>query len=1030
MPAPRPPAHGAIFGGEGPRWFTIAAHRPFLVDLAFALDAALSPLGPEALAEAVVLTPTRRAARELAEAFVRTAAGPAVLLPRIRALGDLDEGEPPFEPGELVLNLAPAISVTRRRFELARLVVAHAHLFERPIDTTAALELGDALARFLDSIQIEETADPERIEALVEGELALHWRRSADFLRIATVAWPQRLADLGLMDVTERRTALLRALAGQWAAAPPPSPLVAAGSTGTAPATAELLGVIAGAPQGCVVLPGLDLGLADTAWAQVADAHPQGALRRLLTRFGRTREQVRPWPAPESLAQAMRGRARQRVVNEALRPAEATADWIKVIAALRAQAASAGADPIADGLDGLSVAAARTEDQAAAMIALLMRETLEHPTRTAALVTPDVALARRVSARLARWGLQVDSSAGAPLAQFPAGALMATTARAALEPMAPANLLAILKHPRVRLGLEHLDLEAGRRTLERYGLRGSRARGWDQLHARLDSARMARKRADGDGKGRDGVPWDQAHAVLAALQRALSSSFAGFRAGAAPAVDAARALAEALEALCADPHGHVGGLWSGPDGEGAAELLASLMDEGQALPDCTAAGFAELIEAMLAAHVVRAGGASHPRLRILGVIEARLVDADRLILAGLEEGVWPGAAENDPFLSRPMRARLGLPPPERRTGLSAHDFAQAACAPEVVLVHSERRAGQPAVMSRWLWRLETLARGADVALPRRDELAAWAHSLDAALSPAPKALAAASRPAPRPPVDARPTELPVTGVETWVRDPYAVYARHVLELRALDRPDERIEARARGTAIHKAFERFAQGWDQAQGGERFAQLYIEALQAQGVPDAALAREAVLAERAGGWVAEVERQRRGACREVLVEQHGRIGLTAPDGSGFTLTCRADRLEVSEHGVHVVDFKTGRAPSRPEVDSDFAPQLTLTAAIIMNGGFEVLGARAPGDLVYLRVTGRTPPGEVIVRGRSGESAAMAADALQGLQGLVARYRNPGQPYRSRIAPRFVADHFSDYDHLARVREWSAADEEDEV
>jgi ATP-dependent helicase/nuclease subunit B len=366
-----------------------------------------------------------------------------------------------------------------------------------------------------------------------------------------------------------------------------------------------------------------------------------------------------------------------------------------------------------------------------------------------------------------------------------------------------------------------------------------------------------------------------------------------------------------------------------------------------------------------------------------------------------------------------MRKTLGLPPPERRVGLSAHDFAQAACAPEVVLPHSERREGAPSVKSRWLWRLETLAKGAGVAIPRRDDVLGWARKLDA-----PGTYAPARRPAPTPPVAHRPRELFVTRVENLTRDPYAVWARDILKLRVLDRPDETVEAKARGTAIHAAFERFAtRELDPAV----FERLYLEALVEAGMPRDALARETALAREAAQWVVELERERRDG-RAIHVELEGALTLQAPAGP-FTLKARADRIEITREGFgHILDYKTGRAPSKKEVATGFSPQLTLTAAILKHGGFERRGHPSPGDLTYLEVTGRKPAGRVEVRAAAGpESEDAAAQALAGLEKLVAKFDNPAQPYLSRVAPQFVKARASDYDHLARVFEWSTSGEE---
>jgi ATP-dependent helicase/nuclease subunit B len=976
----------SLFDRPGPRWCTIPAHRPFVEDLATGL---LQALGgePEALADAVVLTPTRRGARALAEAFVKVGGQKAVLLPQIRALGDLDEGEPPFEPGDVALDLPPAITPSRRRYELARLVHDNESRIGRTLDAAGALEMADALGGFLDSCQIEEVDALSRLGGLVEAEMAKHWEQSADVLKIALEEWPKRLEALGLIDVSERRVRLLRGLAEQYEKTQPSHPLIAAGSTGTAPATADLLKVIAGLPQGAVVLPGLDTELAEDAWAEVGEQHPQGAMERLLERAKVSRAEVKPW-LPDADA---KGRWRRRVINEALRPAEATKDWRSVIDALRAESPEA----LEQGLEGLSVTSARTEEEAAAVCALLLREALETPGKTAALVTPDRALARRVSARLARFGIAADSSAGAPLAGFAIGTLTALVAKAAADPLGPVTLLAILKHP-----LSLLGDEAARVRLERKGLRGARPRSWDKLSARLS---------------------DEPEALaLAAELRAALPEFADTT---ADVPKAAAALAAGIEAVAGQD------AWAGPSGEAAAQLIASLIADAEGLPPITPTQFAELIAGLLARETVRTGGATHSRLRILGAIEARLIRADRLILAGLEDGVWPQGAPIDPFLSRPMREKLGLPPPERRLGLTAHDFAQAACAPEVVLIHSERREGAPAVESRWLWRLKTLAKGAGIDLPTRPELLDWARALDAPIEPPPTALKTAPRPRPTPPVEVRPRQLPVTGVERWVRDPYAVYARYILKLRPLDRPDEPVEARARGSAIHTAFERFAAEHPEltADSETRFAELLVECLIEAGMDEPRMARERALAANIAPWVMNFERRRREGA-QLIIEQQGVLVL----GEGkraFTLTAKADRIELRTGAADVLDFKTGAPPSKKEVMAGFSPQLTLTAAILQAGGFEGTGSVAARELMYVQVSGGRNQKDAEPLCAAVESPALAEAALEGLRRRIERFDEPATPYLSWAAPKYINQFEGDYDHLARLWEWHVIGEGEE-
>jgi ATP-dependent helicase/nuclease subunit B len=1012
-----------LFAGPGPRWFNIPSHRPFVGDLAKGLFDALAPLGPDALSQAVVLTPTRRGARALADGFIAAADGRAVLPPQIRPLGDLDEGEPPFEPGDLAVDLPAAIDPLRRRFELVALVKAGEERLGRRLDASAALELADALGGFLDSLQIEEIDARGRMAGLVDAELAEHWRISRDFLEHALEAWPRRLEELGVADVSQRRVALLRRLAQRWSEAPPRGVLVAAGSTGTAPAAAALLAVIAQAPQGAVVLPGLDDSLANKAWVQVSEQHPQGALRRLLDRAGVDRGDVALWPASRVIDS--HGRWRRRIINEALRPAEATADWLGVIDSLRAEGLADGVDPVAEGLRGLTTVTARAEEEAAEVAALLLRQTLETPGATAALVTPDQALARRVTLKLSRWGVIPDSSAGAALAGCRCGVLAGLVARAAVDPLDPVNLLALLKHPFVRLGLDPQDLAAPRRALELHGLRGPRQRTWDDLATTL---RRRRDKAAEDSRQAWRLPQFDLAQDLADRLRALLAPLAGPYADAmASPAAAARTVAEVMEALAADAHGAPGDLWSGHGGESMGRLLAALINEAQGLPPATPHGFADLLERLVAGETVRSGGATHPRLRILGAIEARLVRADRLILAGLEEGVWPQGAPLDPFLSRPMRQSLGLPPPERRVGLSAHDFAQAACAPEVILLHSERREGGPTVKSRWLWRLETLARGAGVTLEERTDVLAWARALDEAGVYAP-----ARRPAPRPPAADRPRKLAVTRIEALTRDPYSVWARDMLNLRPLDRPDEPVEARARGTAIHEAFETFARRYPRdipPDAAEIFQGLYVQALAEAGMPAEGLARETALAREAALWVADLEARRRADGRAIHVETYGELTIPLPGGA-FTVTAKADRIEADPEGYgHILDYKTGKAPSADMVRVGFSPQLTLTAAILAAGGFAALGRLAPGDLTYLEVTGRKPAGREEVRARAGdESAEAAARALEGLARLITTFDDPDRAYASRTAPQFVHHRHGDHDHLARVFEWSTSGEEE--
>ena len=989
-----------IFAWDGPRWYTLPSGRCFLDDLALGLCQSLG----DDLPAATILTPTRRGARLMAQAFSQQARGKALLLPQVRAIGDLDEGEPPFDLDALGLDLPPALSPLRRRFELARLIAEHYEGLEgRAPSSKLALELADSLAGFFDSLALEEVDAADKLDSLVRGEgadeytlaaWAEHWQVSARFLAIAVRRWPQRLLELDRMDPSQRQVVLIRRLAGQWRDRPPATPLILAGTTGSAPSTADLADIVARAPLGAVVLPGLDLSLADDAWRQIEDSHPQATMKRLLDRHRVRRDDVREWPA--SVDADRKARARRRLINEALRPAAATADWRDQIEALKQENEHA----VEEGLEGLFEIHSARDEEAASAIALLMRETLETPHKVAALITPDLTLARRVSARLTRWGLAADISAGEPLSASLTGRFLLDLLGLMDDPADPVRLLDLLRNPLCRFAnkgaIDTLDLRA---------LRGATPNNAAMIATLLQGREEAL------------ALWGDFTAHLAGIL----SVFGVTGLGDAPA-DLGATLTrfvQVAESLARD-EGQV--LWAGAPGAEASSLLSELIREGQGFAVRHAREFGDIVGALIHKAKVRTGGNFHPRLLILGAIESRLVKADRIILAGLEEGVWPQAPDNDPFLSRPMRARLGLPSPERRTGLSAHDFVQGATAGEVYLVTRHRREGEPQVQSRWLWRLQTLCKGAHAEIKTHPDIIDWARALDCGLPVKPVELKPAQQPAPAPPLDARPIQMSVTDVETFVRDPYAIYAKRILKLRPIDRPNEPVEARQRGTAIHKSLERFVQE-DVPLGDEgtrRLAGLLEQELAATHLSPAQMAlQRPLLPGMAAGFV-EFEAQRRAAKPRLKIEQDGKLTFTTGRGD-FTVTARADRLEVREDGADIIDFKTGGHASVKQVLAGFYPQLTLTAAILKRGGFGGIAAGLPvGDMIYVRLS---PDKTSVhpVRDKAIGNDDLAEIALARFKTRIVAYDNPKKGYKSWTAPQFLKGRGGDYDQLARLYEW---------
>ena len=979
-------------GLSSPRVSTIPPGAPFVDSLAIGLRARHGG-DPDALSRLTLLLPTRRACLAMRDAFLRHSAGAALLLPRLVPLGDVDaddiepgigEDLPEALAGDHAEPLPAAISGLERQLILARLILARGLAEGAEKRPDQALRLAAELARLLDQAQTEQLSF-DGLKDLAPEDYAEHWQRTLEFLDIVTSHWPAILAERGLIDPATRRNLMLEAVAARWRANPPQDPVIAAGSTGSIPATAALLAVICRLPEGEVVLPGLDQHSDEAIWREIDESHPQYGLKRLLERLEVDRDQVARW------GDAVDG-ARARLLNMALRPAVTTAGW------------AAEPPPEDAAFAGLEIIECPGPREEAVVIALRLRGALETPGRSAALVTRDRGLARRVAAELGRWGIAVDDSGGMPLAHTPCGGFLGLTAALIAEDAAPLALLAALKHPLAAGGMKRDSFRAKLRLLERDVLRGSRpGRGFAGIAAALG------KQAEALG------PWLERIAAMAApFAEAMASERISLGALAA----AHLAFAEALAASDQADGGER--LWQGDDGEAGAAFFAELIEGAEAMPPVAGRDYPALLDALIEGRVVRPRHGGHPRLHIWGPLEARLQHADEMILGALNETSWPPDAGVDPWLSRPMRKRFGLPSPERRIGLSAHDFVQFAAAPRVLLTRAAKIEGAPSAPSRWLARLDNLLRGWDRthALDGDADVRAWPEALDR-----PAAYKAIDPPAPTPPVAARPRRLSVTRIETWRRDPYAIYARYILDLRALDALDAEPGAAERGTIIHRVLERFIKTYPRSAlpvdardqlieiGREVFAQV--------------MDRPGVRAfwwprfERIADWFVAEERARRGALAMVHGEVEGRLRIDGPAGP-FILTAKADRIEQRRDGaLAVIDYKTGGVPSGKDILAGYAPQLALEAAIAQDGGFDGVAAGPVAELSYWRLSGGDPPGET--RPLTADSAALIEAAADGLARLIAKFDEPETPYLA-VPDMAKAPAFSDYAHLARIREWS--------
>jgi ATP-dependent helicase/nuclease subunit B len=977
-----------------PRIYTIAAERPFLLTLAEGLLAGADD-DPLALSRATILLPTRRAVRALREAFLRTAPagkepGAPVLLPRMRPIGDLDSDELSLVDGlgdAADLALPPAIPELRRRLLLTRLVLDWGRRRRHdPLLPGQAAALAVSPARLLDTVA-SDGADFARLAELVPADLAGHWQTVLKFLELLPRSWPGLLAAEGALDPAERRNLLLRRQAALWRRSPPADPVIAAGLVGGLPALTELIAVVAALPQGAVILPGLDRGGDAAHWAaiQADEAHPQHLMALLLGALDVAPGDVRGWRTGQKTGPQTPRAHRMRLVAEAMRPAATTDAWRGL------------APAPAETLAGLSRYDCGGADEEALAVALLLRRKLETPGATAALVTPDRGLARRVAAELGRWGIEIDDSAGMPLNRTPPGVFLRLLLDLAASELAPVPLLAALKHPLAAGGLSPAIFRERTRALEEAILGPRPAPGFTGLKAALKGADPGVRRFA-----------DRLQSCLGSLPALLSAK-------AVPLVRLITAHIEAAERLAATDSEPGGArLWGQAAGEAAALFCHELIDAANDFPQLPGCHYPALFEALAAGAVVRPSFGRHPRLAIWGLVEARLQQADLVVLGGLNEGAWPGPAAHDPWMSRQMRRDFAIAAPERAIGIAAHDFESAIAAPEVALTRAARSDGVPTVPSRWLLRLDTVLRAVGLAdaLKPEAEIEAAARLLDAAsYQPLP-------RPAPRPPVAARPRRMSVTQVETWLADPYAIYARHILQLKALPELDADPGRADLGTCIHRALAAFVQRFPSAL--PRDAEVHLLSIGREAFGPV-LSRPAAGAfwwarfERIARWLVAEERLYRSTVAESISECKGLLTLPGPAGP-FELTAIADRIDrLAGGGFRLVDYKTGAVPQKNKLQAGFAPQLPLEGAILRDGGFGAVSG-TPAALQYWRLGGGVPAGERRpIDG--GEPGAMIDRALARLRAMIERFDDPDTPYLA-MPLRAWEPRYSDYRHLERV------------
>ncbi len=958
-----------------PRVYGLPPGADFPFALVKGLISSFQGRDPADIARVQLIVNTRRMQRRVRTLFD---AGPAMLLPRVMLVTDLGDHAD-------LAHIPPAVPPLRRRLEVAQLV---ANLLKRDPDLApraAVYDLADSLSALMDEMQ-GEGVSPDVLMRLDVSNHSKHWERSLEFLRIV-----QHFFDASGIEADKetRQRRVIEGLAKTWAKSPPQHPVIVAGSTGSRGATMLLMKAVAKLPQGAIILPGFDFDMPAQRWDDLADAltaedHPQFRFHKLMQELGLTRADLREWTID-----SVPNPARNRLVSLAMRPAPVTDQWMEEGPNLR--------DIPAATADITLVESPSQRDEALA-IALRLRKAAEEGT-TAALITPDRMLTRQVTAALDRWNILPDDSAGIPLQLTAPGRFLRHVSTLFHQKLTAESLLTLLSHPLAHSGADRGDHLRLTRELELYIRRNGPP--FPTAHS---MQAWANKQKDPKA-----APWSE-WVIATLIDQQID--------GPLPLTKLVEMHIERAERIAGGQTQGSGALWEDKPGREATKIVADLQRESGAGGDMNAHDYDALFGAILSRGEVHEMQEPHPDILIWGTLEARVQGADLLILGGLNEGTWPEMPTPDPWMNRQMRLESGLLLPERRIGLSAHDFQQAIGAKEVWLTRSIRSDDAETVASRWVNRLTNLLdglpdQGGRTALSgMRQRGANWlalARELET-----PGITPPARRPSPRPPAASRPQRLSVTEIKTLIRDPYAIYARHVLRLNPLDSLMKAPDALLRGNVIHDIMETFVK--DVSRDDSLLTEDHL-----MNVAGTYLDRDVPWPDTSALWRARIARiapvflrdeaERQTHATHTATELKTEMQLNDPP---LTLVAKADRIDRDADGLlRLYDYKTGSIPSKKE-QKLFDKQLLLQTAMLEQGGFSTIKAAHVVRAAFIGLGANTDTVDAPLDELPWEITWAR------FKDLIRRYQDAGQGFTARRAMQ-KDSYGSRYDQLSRFGEW---------
>lgn len=937
---------------------------------------------PEELSRVLFLLPNRRACQSLTEAFVRQRGMQPTILPRMAPLADVEEDEI-FLNGnhEILQKLKPSISNMERVLTFTRMIM---HKNEYGIDDVSlaqAYALARNLASFIDTVQNEEL-DIAKLQNIVPDEYSEHWRKTLRLLQIITEYWPRILEENGKCDPMERRKQLMKAETDYWRASSQRPKIVIAGTTAAFPYLKEAVKTVAEFDNGEVYLYGLDKSSDEETWQSIDENHPQYELKSLLDYLDISRDSVANI-GNNNIS------LREKLVHEIMRPAATSKLWRNL--SLETLPEETFHDIHLINCDDMR--------QEAKTIALIMRETLETEGKTAALVTMDRNLSRRVVSELKKWGIKADDSAGQPLSLTHIGIYFRLIGEAVANDTMTAKIT-VMKYPFTACGMERSKF-----IKEVYHLEQS-------------------LRKDEELSKSQQVLLDNFEDRIRPLKEIYANPNINLKDILETHIKVAQDLADT------DIKTGEKIIWRKDDGRAAANFFVDLINKSDDLGQISTNDYLPFLVTVMSEQNVRSVYGFHPRIKILGPIEARLTYYDRVIIGSANEGIWPNLPKGDMWLSRPMKDKFGMAQAEKNIGVCAADFAHLMLAPEVFLTRAQKADGAPTDKSRWWLRLETVLEAvfgseneqkAKYAFLYRQPYSPWAKNIERCKNPEP-----IKAPRPCPDVKYRPRRLSATKIETLMRDPYSVYAQKVLHLYPLNDLDRDMEVFDFGNIAHEVLEEFCGKYDSSNypedAKEQLMKIGMRKFAENNLEENIIAFWKLRLQEFIDMVVKLEKDCRPQISKIHTEIEGEIKFKAKGGD-FIITGKADRIdELTDKSLRIIDYKTGSGRSTSEIENVTAPQLPVEALIAEKGGYKGVGRKKVSTMQYWALKDKNGSTD------AEQSQNAVAKIEEVLQKLIDEFDNKDRPYLAKPIPN-LSGQYGDYDHLSRILEWSVKDDEND-